>query len=328
MKLVYARSHDGNFGDDLNTVLWPYFFSNLEAAGNAKTGLVGVGTIIGMPVPGLDDLHVLSSGVGYDDVADWSGKTVHYWSVRGRLTAERLGLPVEKAIGDGAYLMPLIVEKPVGPTTRRPIVIPHLDSVRIGGWERAARLADFELVDPRGDPLEVIAKIAAAPLVLTESLHGAILADAFGVGWTPFATSRNFSAFKWADWMSTFGQRVPIETIPPPRPEMWATYGRRSHGLDAEIDAYLSGEIDFGGNGKCVDSALKRRLKVWAAMAPGVGLVLGAHPARTAEALKRLVIRDPIVAEPTRIDSIQARLLDVIRVFGRETGAELSGEFS
>lgn len=46
----------------------------------------------------------------------------------------------------------------------------------------------------------MIRKLAAAPLVITESMHGAILADAFGTPWKAVSISHRFNAEKWHDW--------------------------------------------------------------------------------------------------------------------------------
>lgn len=39
--------------------------------------------------------------------------------------------------------------------------------------------------------------------ILTESLHGAICADAMGIDWAPCVLAHRFNDFKWRDWLAT-----------------------------------------------------------------------------------------------------------------------------
>lgn len=56
------------------------------------------------------------------------------------------------------------------------------------------------MVTPAAESKGVIQRIAKAPLVITESLHGAIIADALRVPWIPIALSPSFNSYKWEDW--------------------------------------------------------------------------------------------------------------------------------
>ncbi len=49
----------------------------------------------------------------------------------------------------------------------------------------------------------MVRRIAAADKVIAESMHAAIIADAFRVPWIPVALSREVSPFKWVDWASS-----------------------------------------------------------------------------------------------------------------------------
>jgi len=64
------------------------------------------------------------------------------------------------------------------------------------GWPAVAAETGFELIDPRANPRLVVERIARADLVLAEAMHGAIIADTYGVPWIAFATSKNFSSTK------------------------------------------------------------------------------------------------------------------------------------
>jgi hypothetical protein len=49
-------------------------------------------------------------------------------------------------------------------------------------------------------PLEVVDRIAGAGFVLTGALHGAIVAQAYGVPWAPWTGTRIDCPAKWLDW--------------------------------------------------------------------------------------------------------------------------------
>ncbi len=127
-------------------------------------------------------------------------------AVRGPLSAEWLGLSVTR-FGDPALLMPDVLGAPVAADGKVRIV-PHfklLDQTR-----RAARsLGDeVEVVDVRDDALDVVRRIAASRLVLSSSLHGLIVADAFGIPnlWLDPDGNHRSPRFKFYDYACAVGR--------------------------------------------------------------------------------------------------------------------------
>lgn len=60
-----------------------------------------------------------------------------------------------------------------------------------------------------GDVLPAVGRIARAGFVLTACLHGAMLAQAYGVPWAPCARPvLPVNRFKWADWLAYLGVRA------------------------------------------------------------------------------------------------------------------------
>lgn len=311
MKLIYFQNRVPNFGDDLNRDLWPALVPALFEA-DPGTGFVGIGTIIGMPCEGVDRLHVFSSGAGYDPPDRWRGKQVEYWCVRGPLSARVLGLPSDRAASDGAILAPLAPGFPQRATgAGGTAVVPHWESLGFPGWTEAAGMAGFELVDPRGEPRDVVARIAASRLVLTESLHGAILADTYGIPWIAFATSQNFSVFKWTDWTSSVGLQLAFAGVPPPSPGPLPRFGRppRPYGAFARHDAD-SAMAGFAARQASAPRTVASRLKGAVARSPLIGPLLGLSPARTAEALTALSRAAPNGSAEPRRQELQSRLMD------------------
>ena len=310
-----------NFGDDLNEVLWPRLAPQLIGGGVAPAqGFVGIGTIIGKPTAFDGPLNVFSSGVGYDDLAAWNGRDVRYWCVRGPVSARALGLDPAVALADGALLAPLAQGFPAQVASHQHgvVVIPHVDSLMFSGWDKACRLCGFELLDPRGAPEAVIARIASAELVLAESLHGAILADAYGVAWQAFASSKNFAIAKWVDWAASVGRDLQITSIPPPDPRMVVAFGRRGDPVGRRTtitidDALADVRARRQPAARSAPSSVRRRLKSALLQLPLAGRTLGFSPARTAEALQRLNAADARVTPRATLDRLQGALGEALQ---------------
>lgn len=245
MKLVWYGGSHPNFGDDLNEVMWPRLAPELFDD-DSRTGFLGIGTIIGRPVENIDHLHVFSSGVGYDNLDKWTvPRTI--WCVRGPLSAQLLKEPPDAALTDGAILAPEALGIVPGQSERRGVgLVPHWESELHGGWSEAAGLAGQELISPMAPPLTVFNAINRKALIITESLHGAIVADALGVPWLAIGTSGNVSIFKWTDWALSVGVALRLHPVPSPSGRTIARYGRfagRSGG-GAPVEASAGAAID------------------------------------------------------------------------------------
>src|SRR5439155_14985318 len=84
-----------------------------------------------------------------------------------------------------------------------------------GSWRAICQDLGIEFLDPRTDSRDVVRRIAAAEKVIAESMHAAIIADAFRVPWVPVALSREISPFKWADWSLSKGLDYEPVCLPP-----------------------------------------------------------------------------------------------------------------
>ncbi|MFL5335101.1 MAG: polysaccharide pyruvyl transferase family protein, partial [Geminicoccaceae bacterium] len=311
LQLVYDRKQVPNFGDDLNAFLWkslaPELFDD-----DPETGFVGIGTIIGMPCGDLRRLHVFSSGIGYDRLERWRGKQVEYWCVRGPISARILGLSADRAITDGAILTPLIAGFPAAATgTGGTVIVPHWETLEHPGWPEVAALTGYEVIDPRADPRSVIARIAAARLVLAESMHGAILADVYGVPWIAFATSKNFTIPKWVDWTLSVGRSFQLAIVPPPDAGPLIAFGRPQapFGQVMRFDAEAA-LARFDERMSPQPETLKSRLKGLLKRSRLIRPFLGFSPARTAEALERLARTEPALSTEALRQERRDRMLE------------------
>lgn len=229
MKLFYCHIPLGNFGDELNTYLWPKlmpdaFSGTVQYQPKAKTQIsmsdpdttlfVGIGTLIRSEIPDRATKHVFGSGIGYGSLpphdANW-----HYHCVRGPLTAKALGLDADKAITDPGVLVRLLPRNAA--KTHDFSFIPHWEMALSGDWQRICRLIGINYIDPRWEPARVIAEIAKTRTLITEALHGAIVADSLRVPWIPVSSDYTILKFKWQDWCSSVG----LDYAPAAVPTFW-----------------------------------------------------------------------------------------------------------
>ena len=307
MKLMFFRGHTLNFGDDLNEDIWPALAPELFD-GDDTDGFSGIGTVIGMPMPPSRTLHVLGSGMGNHPLSRWSTRDVRFWCVRGPVTAKLAGLDASMAITDGAILTPLVDGFPKAATGGGgTVMVPHHESLDYPGWDEVAARTGYTLVDPRTPTRDVVAKLAAAELVLTESLHGAILADSYGVPWIAFSTLKTFSGTKWVDWTMSIGEELAVTRVPPPSFAAIATIGRgqgqygvaAAHSVDQALRDFEERLAEWsvpGGPPKPMTA--KQRMKRFVRQTPALHPLFGLNPARTAKALTALAKARPSLSKP------------------------------
>ncbi len=148
----------------------------------------------------------------YHDTID-SDKCKAIHSVRGELTRERLGLSEETPVGDPALLMPFFyIPKPVlGEQKREMGVIPHWKDVEL----LMETYPDYYIINPLKPAKEVIDDILSCKKIISSSLHGLILADAYHVPNMFIKTGIDIGGdgFKFDDYYSTTDiPKLPNET--------------------------------------------------------------------------------------------------------------------
>ena len=200
MILCHWKSPYGNFGDDLNPWLWRSLIPDLADLGDDTVMFTGVGSVLSSWLPRGRINVVLGSGAGYGTIPE---RTWQIYAVRGPLTAGVLGCRHSVPFGDPAVLIPLIEPAPITPD-RKIVFVPHWETMYLCDWRKPCEEIGCELVNPCSDALTVIRAIAGARHVIAESLHAAIIADAFRVPWTPVVCTHT-NSFKWNDWLSPLG---------------------------------------------------------------------------------------------------------------------------
>lgn len=240
MQPYYWESDHGNFGDDLNLWLWDFLLPGFRDV-HQDVLLVGVGTVLNeVLLPKNGRKLVLGSGFGYGALPDMSDRTL--WDircVRGPLTAHKVGVDESLGIIDPAVMVADMPEFRHLSKTHRKSFVPHWESAIAGLWPEVCATVGVNYIDPRGDARAVIAEIARSELIIAESMHGAILADAFRVPWVAVSTSRNINSFKWNDWAGTLGVSYRPRHVPVSSRAEAIIKGARFWGVDFEAPQHV-----------------------------------------------------------------------------------------
>jgi succinoglycan biosynthesis protein ExoV len=204
MKLIYFHSKHGNFGDDLNAWLWPKLFPTI-LQGDESTGFIGIGSILGRTIGAdVDRRIIFGSGIRFPKRIPALDASWDVRFVRGPITARSLGLDEHKVISDGAICLGLLPwEKPM--PADEVGFIPHYHFIQ--DYPSISFLGSgIKTIDPRKSVDEVVAAMRNCKTIVTESLHGAILADLFRIPWVRVSMyswqseSPDISSIKWLDW--------------------------------------------------------------------------------------------------------------------------------
>ncbi len=202
MKLHYYKPDDStsNFGDELNAHIWSFYFPNLFDE-NEKEVFFGIGTIIKEAskfYKEADKVLIFGSGARSNNVKILSNVEIEF--VRGPLTAECLGVP-NKFITDPAILTPEVFKRDTSKIKKKWkfSYMPHFSAAN-DVYKKVFNSVGIHYIDPREDLDKIIDEINETETILTEAMHGAIVADAYRVNWLPIKTYESFNYFKWKDW--------------------------------------------------------------------------------------------------------------------------------
>lgn len=216
MKIVYYKDEKGNFGDELNKWLWPKLlgdyidgfchhgieFSNKNNEQNLL--FYGIGTLLDERIPSNPDKIIFGSGFGYNAPPKIDGKYKIFF-VRGENTANALGVSPDLAITDAAILLRNFY--PVATSTPKKYTIsfmPHIDSECGDFWKTICSKLGIHYISPGGFNIEaIIDELMQSEALITEAMHGAIVADALRVPWHPISSAPHVNSFKWDDWCSS-----------------------------------------------------------------------------------------------------------------------------
>ena len=219
MKLECCINGNLNVGDDLNYWLWPRLIPHLLDE-DRDHAFLGIGTLItdkrlNQQLAKSKSITILSSGA-WGPQAPKAAPNWKIYGVRGPRTARWIDIDESKAVGDGAYLL----RKFFAPNdcrtrkTRHAAFIPHHRSEEYVDWSTICQAAGLKLVSPRQSVESFIQELTTCDTVLTEAMHGAIIADALRVPWAPVKFSSSFQEDKWLDWADSMSLSLEFPSLP------------------------------------------------------------------------------------------------------------------
>lgn len=291
MILHHWQGTVSNFGDELNALLWPRLLPGFfDDSPDAR--FLGIGSILDARHPPGPLKIVAGAGyAGYERKPVLDGTWIIHW-VRGRLTAAALSLPESVALGDPAMLLPQVY--PCPPLQPAHIgFMPHFESLEHGRWPQAAAAAGLILIDPRDPPEAILAAICRCRVLLSEALHGVIVADALRVPWIPMRPVAPIHRAKWRDWTTSLALQIRPQPLPASSAAELLSVSRvgRLHRGRQVIDRYRP-KLARLGAGRLLD--------------------------RAAEALRRAAAIEPQLSDGTALDRCQTRMLEAVDVLRRQ----------
>jgi succinoglycan biosynthesis protein ExoV len=206
LKLYYFKSADGvaNFGDDLNPWLWRQLLGGY-LSDESDVLFAGIGTLLNDRLPRARRTIVFGSGVGFGSGAPRVDDSWTFYCVRGPLSAQALGLSADVAITDPALLLAPLLPAATDRAAHRFSYMPHYRNAN-SHWASVCRGLGFGYIDPREPIQDVLRELRRSDVLITEAMHGAIVADALGIPWIPVRTAgAGTLAFKWQDWCASLG---------------------------------------------------------------------------------------------------------------------------
>jgi pyruvyltransferase len=198
-------THVNNFGD----LIGPLVVSRVlvrEGIGSSRVAagrMLSVGSIMRMARNGDT---IWGTGVNGKSLDGDRAKRLDVRAVRGPRTRSLLldrGIECPEVYGDPALLIPHLwsdEELGVGRASRGTLVLPNLHDYR------TARRSPSPVMNPRNrSPWNIIRAIAESTLVVGSSLHGVIIAEAFGIP-ARFIRSAVEPEFKYRDYLEGTGR--------------------------------------------------------------------------------------------------------------------------
>lgn len=205
MRLQYHKGK--NFGDQLNPMIFNFFLPGYFSDNAESPTVLGIGSILGFSEKFPGKKIVLSSGFGDGALSTYGTlpkrmEDFDFISVRGPLTAKLLGLREDQWVTDGAILL-AAMELNFPQRKKQISFMPHLGSESFYNHKKICEALNWQYISP-SEPVDVVLeKMANSSFVITEAMHGAIVADTLRVPWIPYVGFKTINSFKWRDWCAS-----------------------------------------------------------------------------------------------------------------------------
>lgn len=203
--------HHQNFGDYLSPLIVEAISKKrVEYAPLSHADMMSIGTILANEPKAKRfgfkrRLHIWGSGCGREHE---SFSSRHYYhAVRGQETRARVenGRALDAALGDPGLLSPWLIDRPE--KKWRVGFVPHYVDQQLPEAQIFIQAnPDVKFINVFQHPLDVLREIASCEFIVSSSLHGLIVADAFGVPNIRARLSYGvIDELKFTDYYSAFG---------------------------------------------------------------------------------------------------------------------------
>jgi succinoglycan biosynthesis protein ExoV len=179
--------------------------------------------------------------------------------VRGPKTARVLRLRYEKVVTDPAIMVADCLKR--REPEHRDIEVAFMPRWRVALADKSLRKrmrdVGVTLIDPTDPVEEVLARMCRAKLLVTEALHGAVVADALRIPWIPVLGERGH-LFKWLDWTASMGLQYDPVDLEVSSITDAVEYGERmlsAHGLSLARRARIREKIEDVRGWLCSNSS-------------------------------------------------------------------------
>jgi succinoglycan biosynthesis protein ExoV len=214
MKFFAYRGKQANFGDELNHWLWdrllPGFFDEDDSV-----LFLGIGSILYDHFDPKVRKVVFGSGYGGYGGAPRLNANWQVYFVRGRETARALAIDPINGIGDAGILIRSCWDASSVEKRHAVSFIPHFESAIYGNWEEVCNRAGVNLIDPRWPVEDVLREMSASRLIVSEAMHGVIIADALRLPWRAIRPLDPANRAKWYDWASALDVSIEFTDLSP-----------------------------------------------------------------------------------------------------------------
>lgn len=196
----------GNLGDVLTPAILKGLGFDARWAPQSAADALAIGSIIRFAKP---EQAIFGSGAMW--AKDRPTPYARYLAVRGPLTRECVlsaGGACPEVYGDPALLLPEFANDPAQRVHDIGLVPHYVDQERVRALHPNERIIDVL----RADPLDVVREIRQCRSILSSSLHGIIVAHAFGIpaAWVRWSDSLSGDDTKFRDYAASVG----VELVP------------------------------------------------------------------------------------------------------------------
>ena len=255
IRLFFFRSKTGvpNFGDELSPEVVAFVTGRrVQQSGRWGCDLTGVGSILDRYLSTKGRLVLGARAALGRPVQVWGSgliqpitgenRALRVLALRGQMTRHILNAAAATPLGDPGLLAAAMLGRP---TTRQGIgIVPHYSDKPDPFVAELARLPGVRIIDTERGGSEVCADIARCEVILSSSLHGLVVADAYGIAnWRlRFGHQLKGGDFKFLDYASALGrQTIDAQILTTPESALILARSEGDFAYQSRVDGLCTG---------------------------------------------------------------------------------------